>query len=385
MKKFIVFLFPLFLFGIGFEEFKDKAVKNIFVSKALSIKKSIIQNRIKTRSNNPKLDFQMNRFKSKNESYNLGYAISINMSVLPKSFKDDSKKLSLLDINLTKSIYKKEKASFIASLEKLYTEYIYEKSKISLLKNEIKIADSLLNIVKDKFKRGNETKAEILKLALEKKRIENQLLMQQRVVKKAYFKLLEYANVDADLDSSSFLYTFEDFKNRELQNQELLIYRIKRDYFLKEVEVNSHTIDNYELFSEFEKEPDQDVIKIGVSFPLPIFNKKKEERELSLINAKKVKYEEELLKKRLKITLRNLKEKVLDLKKEYNSLTELKRDQKKLLNLYEEGYKIDKSSLIELLLSKNNLLKIDGFILDTLFYLNLEIIKLKYLQGAYNE
>ena len=135
MKKFVVFLFPLFLFGIGFEEFKDKAVKNIFVSKALSIKKSIIQNRIKTRSNNPKLDFQMNRFKSKNESYNLGYAISINMSVLPKSFKDDFKKLSLLDINLTKSIYKKEKASFIASLEKLYTEYIYEKSKISLLKN----------------------------------------------------------------------------------------------------------------------------------------------------------------------------------------------------------------------------------------------------------
>ncbi len=76
---------------------------------------------------------------------------------------------------------------------------------------------------------------------------------------------------------------------------------------------------------------------------------------------------------------------IRELNTQYQSLQVLEKEQKELMELFEEGYRISKGSLLDLMLTKQKLVNTWKSLLSTHKMVNDQRIELNYLQGKYNE
>jgi outer membrane protein TolC len=94
-------------------------------------------------------------------------------------------------------------------------------------------------------------------------------------------------------------------------------------------------------------------------------------------------------KRQLEISLNSqramLKSAISELSQQYNALKTLQKEQKELVALLEEGYKIAKGSLFELMTEKSRLIQTRKALLQTQKMINDQKIALRFLQGDYNE
>jgi len=74
-----------------------------------------------------------------------------------------------------------------------------------------------------------------------------------------------------------------------------------------------------------------------------------------------------------------------NLSKEYSLLKDLAKEQSEILNLLEEGYRISKGSLLELMIARKRVIDTNKKILNIDRVYNFKKIDLNYLQGAYND
>jgi cobalt-zinc-cadmium efflux system outer membrane protein len=152
-----------------------------------------------------------------------------------------------------------------------------------------------------------------------------------------------------------------------------------------ELAVASHTMQSIELFSEIEAEPDQDIFRIGISIPLPIFNKNSQEKQLAKIAINNQKLALVSGKRALDLELAQLQNEITEqetLKVNYEALVE---EENRLLRMYQQGYRLAKVNLLKLSNIKKELLRTKENLLATRFSIEKNIIKINYLKGAYNE
>jgi hypothetical protein len=163
-----------------------------------------------------------------------------------------------------------------------------------------------------------------------------------------------------------------------------LIKLTKKQKSLSQVKLAlaSHTIESYEVFSEIESEPDEDIFRFGVSIALPIFNDKAEERQLLKLEQANHELTLRNQKKALSIELNTLKEENILLKeilKEYESLS---YEQNRLLQMYHKGYRIAKTNLVTLEMSKKSFINNQEDMIKTHISIERNIIRMNYLRGG---
>jgi hypothetical protein len=81
----------------------------------------------------------------------------------------------------------------------------------------------------------------------------------------------------------------------------------------------------------------------------------------------------------------SLQSAIRDLSVQYRSLEALRKEQQELLGLFEEGYRISKGSLLDLMLTKRRLIETGKALLQTKKLANDQRIELNYLQGKYHD
>jgi hypothetical protein len=81
----------------------------------------------------------------------------------------------------------------------------------------------------------------------------------------------------------------------------------------------------------------------------------------------------------------SLQSAIRDLSAQYRSLEALQKEQKELLSLFEEGYRISKGSLLDLMLTRRRLIETGRALLQTQKLANDQRIELNYLQGKYHD
>jgi len=122
-----------------------------------------------------------------------------------------------------------------------------------------------------------------------------------------------------------------------------------------------------------------------VSIPLPLFNKKSEEKQLAKIALSNQKLAFASQQRALNLELPQLQEEITvqeALRLKYENLVE---EQNQLLTLYQRGYAIAKVNLLKLSTLKKELLLSKEQLLETSLAIEKNTIKINYLQGAYNE
>jgi len=135
------------------------------------------------------------------------------------------------------------------------------------------------------------------------------------------------------------------------------------------------------LYAEYEAEPDVDIYRFGVNIPLALFNQKKEERSVALLEQKSQRLQVENEQNSV-----SLKQK--QLAREYEGLQRLIRAYKstlekntQLLELFHEGFKIASIDIVQIEQIKSSLISAKRRLIEAEIALERNIVLQNYLKG----
>lgn len=371
----------------SFETFLQKAIQNspYLQSSALTIKQAGEQGKVLTRYKNPSLELEVSSFEPNIGSGDSGYRVGILQPIRLWSIADNKKSLADANVKNAKVSYIQKKALFIRDISLKYTLYAQSKMLHQLGMQELEIARKIYNISNARFDSGTISKGIKLQAQLDFEMSKSLVSLLSLSAMNSYFDLLEFAGINKEIDIEENYNFYTDTTKKKAQSPTILLLKTSQSQALSDAKVNSSSIEFIDLFAEIEKEPDQDVFRVGVNIPLAFFNDKTQEKTIASLQANKVDLLIEQETSRLNI-------KHLKLQKEKESLRKLRQENKRilstqleLLSMYEEAYKIASVNLLELQDIKNKVIRTKKVLIQIATALNQNAIYTHYNQGNYND
>ena len=282
-----------------------------------------------------------------------------------------------------KTLAKLSLSEFVRELSSLYISYKDATKKVLLVKEELSILEKILSISKARFQNGTIAKVKYMQTQTDKLRVLNSLSDAKQEQKQNYYKLLNFAGVvdEINIDAN---YVFK--KNTTIKEPLKLSYEVsKLQTKSASLKLNSHKIEYVNISTEFEKDADQDILRVSLEMPLSVFDTKNEERTLAKLESQKSKLLIQSMQNSLKIKLKELEYAIVSLDESQKSNAKLLKAQKELLLMYEKSYKIAKTDLIELQLIKNQMIQTKEKLNRIELLKEQNIVEYNYLSGDYYE
>ncbi|BCD60373.1 MULTISPECIES: TolC family protein [unclassified Nitratiruptor] len=368
-----------FVFGADFQAFKQEALEHF--PKLLQQKGKIAiarENQVRLlRSLNPQLELLGSRYEDGS-----GFETTLQIPYRLPDYLRDLKKRAVSEVEVQKAYEAVLKARFIKNLELLYTSYVYQNKLLKPIHSQIAIYKRLLSIAEEKYAKGYGKKIDVLKLQTKLLTLQKKLIDTQNNVVKAKMQLQRYAGFSGNIEPNWFLYERFDFSG-QINPAEFAWYEKNKKRFLYLAKEQSHSIKKINFTVNYEKEPNSGILRAGISIPLPI-NKPKQEVVIAKMKANNAALDLELLKKRFEVELQGLQKQARMIQKSLDLLQKTKKKQKELLDLYIESYKIDQSTLLDILDAQKAYISIEKEIVKKLFMLNINQIQINYIKGRYN-
>jgi len=391
MKKIsTVFLIAtLFSFGMGYTKFKKHTLKhsNVLQSKALDIQTTEVKNNITLRTPNPELNMEISKYNPKFSSSAYGYAVSTSQRIRTNGYYNALKDKTYASKLLQEAYVYDGRAGFIKTLETLYTNYVYESKLLALLQDEYKLSRKVSNIVKQRYENGSETKVAYLQAKTDALTLKAQMHTTKQAMNSLYYQLLAIGGFTKKISlSKKFIYPVGvKLTNRKHLTPKQKILQAKEKLLRSQMHMNESSINAYTLQAGIEKEPDQSILRLGISIPLPLHNNKEEEKTLAKLQMQQLKLDNAQLKIDTHAKKQMLQASINELFSQYKALRILKREQQSLNALLLEGYKIAQGSIFEMMNSKNRLIQTRKALLQTQKMINTQTIELRFTQGDYND
>ena len=389
MLKYIIIslLLCTFLGAESFDAFLQKAIKNspYLESSALAVKQTKEQGNILTRYKNPTLELEYASFKPDIGNRDEGYRVNYSQPIRLWNVADDKRAVVSSNIKSANASLAKERAIFIRDISISYTLYSQTKMLLSLGDEELEIAKKIYDISLARFESGTISKGVKLQAQVDFEISENSKYFLSLNSMKSYYSLLKFAGINEEIEiDSAYDFTINaDVKN--IDNPSLEVLKAQENQALSEVKLNSNSLEWLNLFAELENEPAQDILRVGLNFPLAFFNDKSQEKRIATLQLKKA----ELL---IKNEQSSLNIELIKLQKEQQSLLHLSQNSERILNtqlellkMYEDGYKISNINLLQLQDIKNKVIKTKRTLIQIHTALNKNAIYTNYIQGSYNE
>ena len=388
LKNIIIsLLLCTFLSAESFDEFLQKAIKNspYMESSALAVKQTKEEGDVLTRYENPTLELEYSSFSPDIGSSDDGYRVSYSQPVRLWSVGDDKRAVVNANIKSANASFAEKRAIFIRDMSISYTLYSKAKMLLALGDEELQIAKKIYDISVARFEGGSISKGVKLQALVDFEMSESSKDFLSLNSMQSYYSLLKFAgiNEEIELDVAYDFTISSDLQN--INNPTLEVFKAQQNQALREAKLNSNSVEWMNLFAELENEPEQDVARIGLNFPLAFFNDKSQEKRISTLQASRTELLIKNEKSRLNIELIKLqKERQALLKLSKNSDKTL-RTQLELLKMYEDGYKISNINLLQLQDIKNRVIQTKRALIQIYTALNQNAIYTNYTQGNYNE
>lgn len=392
MKKIImIFLaFGLDAFGMSYEKFKDHTLKHskVLQSQALTVQTTEQQNNILLRTSNPILTLEVASFdEDLINNRHSGYTISASQTIRTGSYMDGLKDNTYASTLLQQAFVTQGKAGYIKALETLYTAYVYQNKLLSLLQQEYTLSGQVTHMVKERFENGSDNKVSYLQAKTETLTLKTQMYSTRQQLNTLYYQLLATAGLKKKVSlEKRFIYSVSSkTKNSSKLSPDQQILQAKEKLYRSHLNINQNSFQSYDLYTGFEKEPYQSIVRVGVNVPLSLHNDRGEERMLAKLQGQQVQLDQEQLSINVYAQKQMFKASIRELSLQYKALKILQKDQKSLTALLQEGYKIAQGSLFQLMTAKHRLIQTRKSLLQTHKMINEQKIELRFLQGDYNE
>lgn len=391
MKKIImIFLtLSLTLFGMSYAKFKKHIEKNskVLKSQQLSLEVNRQENNIFLRTQNPTLGLEAARYNLDFTDSEYGYTISVSQTIRPGNYLrglQDKANAS----NLLQQAYVLEgKAGYMKTLEGLYTEYVYQSKLLSLLRQEYALSNKVTGIVEERYKSGSENKVAYLQAKTDTLALKTQIHTTKQQMDSLYYQLLAIAGFreKVSLDKEFIYSVSSQTKSVSSVSFKEKILTAKEKILASQMRMNESSFNNYKLSAGIEQEPDQSILRFGISIPLAVQHNKEEEKALARLKMQQLELDNAQLKLDLNSQKKMLKASIRELSQQYHSLKTLKAEQEALSALLLEGYKIAQGSIFVMMNAKNKLIQTQKSLLQTQAMINNKKIELRFIQGQYND
>jgi len=376
-------------FGMSYKAFKHYTEKNAkaLQSQALSLQTTQEKNKILLRSKNPTLGLEASRFNPNSIDASFQYTGSITQTVRTGNYYGGLEDKANANILLQQAYIQDGKAGYIRTLENFYTEYVYQSKLLALLKEEYKLSNKVTKIVEERYKNGSENKVAYLQAKTETITLKTQMFTTKQQMNSLYYQLLAIAGLSKKVSlDKQFIYPISaSIKSIKKQNTKQQILQAKVKLLESQIRMNESSINSYDVYTSIEDEPDQSIIRVGISIPLPLFNDKSEEKMLAKLQREQLTLDSEQLSLNLHSQKEMIKASLKELNNQYYALKTLKKEQQTLNTLLQEGYKIAQGSIFVMMNTKDKLIQTQKALLQTQKAINTQKIELRFIQGDYND
>jgi len=379
----------LVVFGMSYTQFKKYTKKHAktLQSQALNIKQATIENDIALRTPNPTLDMALGRYDAsgKNDAY--GYSISASQTIRTNGYYNALKNRSEAKALLSKAYVYEGKAKYMKKVEETYTQYVYESKLLALLQEEYKLSKKMTHITKERYVNGAKPKVAYLQAKTQTLTLKTQMHTTKQQMNSLYYMLLAMGGFNKNVNlSKKFIYSVSSkFKGKHKLSAKQKILLAKEKLYASQLQINQERFTSYDVTASIEKEPEQSILRMGISIPLPLRHNKEEERALARLKMQQLSLDHDALALNIKSQKKMYHSAIVELNAQYAALRALEKEQQSLSSLLSEGYDIAQGSLFELMLAKSKLIQTKISLLQTLKQINQQKIELHLLQGAYND
>lgn len=376
-----------FLGAESFDIFLQKAIQNspYLESSALAVQQTKEEGDILTRYENPTLELEYSSFKPDIGSSDEGYRVNYSQPIRLWNVADDKRAVASSNIKSANASLAQKRAIFIRDMSISYTLYSQAKMLLGLGDEELQIAKKIYDISVARLQSGTISKGVKLQAQVDFEMSENSKDFLSLNSMQSYYSLLKFAGVNEEIELDS-VYDFTisaDVQN--INNPELEVFKAQQNQAFREAKLNSNSVEWINLFTELENEPEQDIVRVGLNFPLAIFNDKSQEKRVATLQVTRT----ELLIKnensRLNIELKKLQKERQSLFRLSENSEKILSTQLELLKMYEDGYEISNINLLQLQDIKNRVIETKRTLIQIHTALNQNAIYTNYTQGSYNE
>lgn len=368
------------LLAESFDRFLTQAIEKspYLNASALMIDQARLEGKKALRYENPSLEVEGSKFQSEN-----GYRFGINQPVHLWGTGEDKEHISLSMVANAKANVALERSRFIKELSLLYVDYAQNQKLLSLAEEELKIAQSINDLSKQRYANGSLSKALMLQADIAYADAASNLSEHQKEAMKSYDALREYAGIieEISLDSKYLFIRMQDEKS----SPELTLLSAENTLKASQAKLETRSIESIGVFTEYEKEPDQNIYRVGISIPLPIFNTKNEEKVLQAIQTRQNALFLKAHNDRLGLHKKRVLREIASLDSLLQQRQENLKSAQELLGMYRDAYAIANVNLLELYEIKNRRIATQEEIISLQSQINRSTIEYNYLQGAYNE
>ena len=376
-----------FLSAESFDEFLQKAIHNshYLASSALAVKQTKEQGDVLTRYKNPTLELEYSSFEPNIGPNDNGFRVSYSQPIRLWNVGDNKRDVVNANIKNANANYTQKKAIFIRNVSLAYSSYLQSIKLLKLANEGLYIAKKIHDISSARFEAGTITEGMKFQAQVDYEIAQSSKYFLSLSTMNYYYSLLKLAgyNKEVELEDDYEFNIYSDFKN--IKNPNIKVLNSQRQQALTKAKLNSNSVEWMNVFTELENEPEQDILRVGLNFPLAFFNNRSQEKAIANIQASR----SELL---IKNENSRLDMELIRLQKERQALVRLNinsektlKTQLELLRMYEDGYKISNINLLQLQDIKNKVIKTKRTLIQIYTALNNNAIYTNFNQGNYND
>ena len=376
-------------YGMSYTQLKKATLKHakVLQSQALNVQKTQEKNALSLRTANPTLDLEVSSFGNPYSDKSYGFAIGASQTIRTNSYLEALKHQAKAQTLLAQAYQVEGKARYLQTLELLYSEYAYKSAMLSILKKELSLSDEITRISKGRYLDGSEAKVRYLEAKTRALKLKSTLHTSKREIRTLHYQLLTMAGLTRNVPlAPRFIYPISKHHKRKTRDHsKSRILKAKEKLYDAQTEIAEQSYTSYNLRAGIEKEPDQSILRVGVSIPLPLRHHNEEEKALNKIKLRQLKLDRAQLAEKIDADKKIYRSAIEELSTQYHALKMLLKEEKAIASLRAEGYKIAQSSLLELVRSRKDVLETKKSMLQTQKESNYAQIHLRLLQGGYHD
>ncbi len=371
----------------SFDTFLNSAITNspYLKSSYLGVAQTELQGKMLTRYNNPELSVEYARFQADSGGNDNGFSIGISQPLRLWGIGRDKMSLAKRQVQTEESRYSLTKAQFIRELSLEYTVYANLKKQLELSNEELRIAQHIFDISQQRYLAGTVSHGVMLQAQVDYEMVAVKIETLHLNALEQYYVLLRRAGITEEIPLE-YTHQFSlPLKTLTSKNPELRYLQHQTKEAQATVKVNTNAIEWTTLHASYDNEPDQDIVRMGASIPLALFNTRSQERQIAMLEADKSTLLAENTQAKLTIELKRLQQQHSMLLRLQEQHQKTLKTQTKLLSMFEDAYTIARINLLELQNIKNRLIITKENLIQTETALHQNAIHTNYIAGAYND
>ena len=290
----------------GFESFLNRAVEHSPYLKAshFRIAQSSQAGEVLKRYQNPDLLLEASYFDPDRSESEFGYRAGISQPLRLWGVSNANDTLARANTRLEKSNHTQIRAAFIRDISLQYTEYAQQELFKTLALEESALANKIYMISNARYEAGTISRGVMLQAKVDFKMVQAKAESLELRKQRSYYLLLKRAEIDEEINlESNHHFTFIAHQQN---NPELLQLEYAHKSALANAEVYTNRVEWMSVEAEYEHEPEQDIYRVGASFPLAFFNTRSQENRVAVLEASRTEMLHQNVQTRMEVEMKRL-------------------------------------------------------------------------------